>query len=85
VTTYGQRVTGVCRVCGEAVDETNSAICNGCDLRFHLKLRQGQPGKDCGEVWLDERYPALKFACFPCLRGEPPPGEREEPPVGRQH
>lgn len=65
----------VCRVCGEAADDDNSAICNWCGLRFHLALRQDEPGKDCGCVWVNDAYMALEYACEACLRGEPPPDE----------
>jgi hypothetical protein len=57
-----------CVVCGEAVDETNSAVCQGCNQRYHLVLRQGEQGKDCGAVWVNERFMSLQFACFNCLR-----------------
>lgn len=64
-----------CVVCGEAVDETNSAVCQGCNRRYHLVLRQGEQGKDCGDVWIDEAFMSLQFACFNCLRrtGANPP------------
>ena len=76
----------VCRVCGEGVDESSSAACNSCEERFHLRLRNDSDGKDCGEVWINEQYLSLEFACFACLgREEAPPGEVEEPPVGRGH
>jgi hypothetical protein len=73
-----------CHVCGESADSTNSVLCNHCGLRFHLKLRQNEPGVDCGNVWVNEDSLALEFACFPCLRGECAPGE-EEPPLGAGH
>lgn len=73
-----------CRVCGDRADSTNSVLCNCCGLRFHLKLRQNETGVDCGEVWVNEESLGLEFACFPCLRGESPPGG-EEPPVGAEH
>ena len=57
-----------CVVCGEAVDETNSAVCQGCNRRYHLVLRQGEQGKDCGDVWVNEAFMSLQFACFNCLR-----------------
>jgi hypothetical protein len=58
-----------CVVCGETVDETNSAVCQGCNRRYHLVLRQGAQGKDCGDVWINEAFMSLQFACFSCLRG----------------
>ena len=58
-----------CVVCGEAVDETNSAVCQGCNRRYHLVLRQGAQGKDCGDVWINEAFMSLQFACLNCLRG----------------
>ncbi len=75
----------VCRVCGEAVGDSNSAVCNNCDQLFHLRLRNDADGKDCGEVWINEQYLSLEFACFSCLRGEAASGEVEEPPLGRGH
>ena len=57
-----------CVVCGEVVDETNSAVCQGCSRRYHLVLRQGERGKDCGDVWINEAFMSLQFACFNCLR-----------------
>src|SRR3990172_7721744 len=60
-----------CVVCGEPVDETDSAVCRGCGRRYHLVLRQGGQGKDCGAVWVDGEYLSLQFACFNCLgRGD---------------
>lgn len=61
-----------CCVCGEPVDQTNSSICNGCGRPYHLNQRSDQPGKDCGEVWINDQYLALEFGCFLCLRGEAP-------------
>ena len=56
-----------CVVCGEPVDETNSAVCHGCNQRYHLVLKQGAAGKDCGDVWVDDLSTSLKFACRNCL------------------
>jgi len=56
-----------CRVCGEPTSEHCHAICYACGASFHLALRQDIPGKDCGEVWIDENHLALEFACNPCL------------------
>lgn len=70
-----------CRVCGEAVDEGNSATCNGCGQRYHLRLRQDRPGKDCGEVWVNDDFLALEFGCFVCL-GRSPAGTRAEASPG---
>ena len=67
-----------CVVCGEAVDETNSAVCHGCNRRYHLVLRQGGQGKDCGDVWINEAFMSLQFACFNCLR---PAGADSAPPT----
>lgn len=67
----------ICVVCGEPVDETSSAVCHGCDRRYHLVLKQGEQGKDCGEVWVDDLSTSLVYACSNCLReagaGSPPP------------
>jgi len=75
--------TMACLVCGEAADDGNSQLCNNCDGRFHLRLRDGDDGKDCGEVWINEQYLSLEFACFTCLGVGP--RNQEEPPVGTGH
>ena len=61
-----------CVVCGEAVDESTSSVCNLCGERFHLNQRNDRPGKDCGAVWINEQYLALEFACQRCLDGSEP-------------
>jgi hypothetical protein len=43
--------------------------CNWCDGRYHLNQRNDVEGKDCGQVWVDEQYLALQFACNTCLAG----------------
>ena len=58
----------VCVVCGEPVDVRMSAECNWCDGRYHLNQRNDVEAKDCGQVWIDEQYMALQFACDNCLR-----------------
>ncbi len=59
--------TVVCSVCGEAAPLAATAECNWCDQRFHLNQRNDIEGKDCGQVWIDEQYLALQFACNTCL------------------
>jgi hypothetical protein len=49
-----------------------TAECNWCDQRFHLNQRNDVEAKDCGEVWIDEQYLALQFACRTCLDGGEP-------------
>jgi hypothetical protein len=73
-----------CRVCGDPADDTNSVMCGYCGRRFHLRLRQNDPGVDCGEVWVNDESLTLDFACFPCLRGGSM-SDGEEPPVGAEH
>ena len=75
-------VDPTCAVCGEPVEETASALCGVCDRRFHLNQRNDIDGKDCGEVWIDEQYLSLRFACFNCLGR---PTATNEPPVGHGH
>jgi hypothetical protein len=72
----------VCTVCGEAAQESNSAVCTECDQRFHLNLRSDVDGKDCGDVWIHEQDLSLRFACFACLGRQ---GSAGEPPVGKGH
>ncbi len=75
----------VCGVCGAPAGEEDSALCNSCDERFHLNLRNDADGKDCGDVWIDEQYLSLRFACSNCLGGQEAASRAEEPPVGRGH
>ncbi|MBF6600098.1 MAG: hypothetical protein IVW36_06280 [Dehalococcoidia bacterium] len=63
----GASVPDTCLVCGEAAPDGASARCNWCDGRFHLNQRNDVAGKDCGQVWIDEQYMALRFACNACL------------------
>jgi hypothetical protein len=59
-----------CVVCGEPVAAAMSAECNWCDGRYHLNQRNDVEAKDCGQVWIDEQYMALQFACDNCLKGD---------------
>ncbi len=61
----------VCSVCGGAGLAAMTAECNWCDQRFHLNQRNDIEAKDCGQVWVDEQYMALQFACDRCLAGTP--------------
>ncbi len=82
-----------CAVCSGPAEESTSALCGECDRPFHLNQRNDVDGKDCGEVWVDEQFLSLRFACFTCLRpgrrpsgrGEAAPGSEAEPPVGKGH
>jgi hypothetical protein len=71
-----------CTVCREPVEEAASALCGQCDQRFHLNQRNDADGKDCGDVWIDEQYLSLRFACFTCLGRAT---ANVEPPVGQGH
>ena len=55
--------SGNCCVCGEAVTSGASAVCSECGEPYHLVLTNDGEGKNCGEVWLNEEYLALDFAC----------------------
>ncbi|HXK34576.1 MAG TPA: hypothetical protein VNM91_11260, partial [Dehalococcoidia bacterium] len=71
--------TDLCVVCGERADAKMSADCNWCDGRYHLNQRNDVVAKDCGQVWIDEQYMALQFACNNCLAsgGAPQPPARQ--------
>ena len=72
-----------CHVCGKPLlgDLTR---CNNCDRPFHLRQREDSTDPDCGEVWINEQYLALEYACDTCL-GKHPEGGRSEPPVAGGH
>ena len=61
-----------CVVCGEEMDEQTSSVCHSCGNRFHLNQRNDTEGKDCGNVWINEQFLALEFACQRCLAGDEP-------------
>src|SRR5437868_314612 len=60
-----------CCVCGDAVEAHTEAVCNSCGRTYHLNQRLDLPGKDCGEVWINEEHFALEFGCNLCLHPEP--------------
>lgn len=61
-----------CSVCSEPLESHTEATCNNCGQLYHLNQRLDLPGKDCGEVWINEEHLALEFACNTCLHPEPP-------------
>ena len=73
----------LCHVCGKPLlgDLTH---CNNCDRPFHLRQREASADPDCGEVWINEQYLALEYACDTCL-GKHPTGDATEPPVPLGH
>jgi hypothetical protein len=72
-----------CHVCGEPL--TGDLIhCNNCDRPFHLRQRESSEERDCGEVWINEHYLALEYACNVCLGKRAVDGP-SEPPVARSH
>ena len=77
-------VEGTCCVCAEPVDETTSTFCNNCQQQFHLRQREDTEGKDCGEVWINDQYMSLEYACHTCL-GTGPRSGATEPPIGMGH
>ncbi len=77
--------TLVCCVCGDGVDESNSADCNFCQEPYHLRLRNDSDDKDCGEVWISSEHQALEFGCFGCLGVEDSEESPAEPSVGGGH
>ncbi len=66
-----------CAICGEPATAAQSAECNWCDRRYHLNQRNDIEARDCGQVWIDEEYLALQFACNDCVArgGSPPTGD----------
>jgi len=62
-----------CVVCGEPVDESNSAVCDGCGERYHLNKRNDAPGKDCGDVRVHDLYMSLEYGCNICRGVAPGP------------
>ncbi len=56
-----------CTVCSEAAPAGSTSVCHSCGEPFHLNERNDAEGKDCGVVWIDEQYQALRFGCQRCL------------------
>jgi hypothetical protein len=76
-----QSETQTCAVCGGVMAPAQSAECNWCDARYHLNQRNDVEGKDCGQVWIDEQFLALQFACNNCLAADQ---ALPAPPVARE-
>ena len=72
-----------CHVCGKPL-LGELTYCNNCDRPFHLRQREASDERDCGEVWINERYLALEYACDTCL-DKRPTDDATEPPVARGH
>ncbi len=66
----------VCVVCREEADDRTTSVCHSCGERYHLNERNDTEGKDCGQVWIDEQFLALRFGCQRCLsQNELAPGQ----------
>jgi hypothetical protein len=55
-----------CSVCDEALEPHTAARCNFCGRPFHLNQRTDLPGKDCGDVAINEEHLGLEFVCANC-------------------
>ena len=44
----------ICSVCNEPLEAHTEAYCDACGLPYHLNQRTDLPGKDCGDVWINE-------------------------------
>ena len=73
----------LCHVCGKPL-LGDLTYCNNCDRPFHFRQREACADRDCGEVWINEQYLALEYACDTCL-GKRRAGDATEPPVARGH
>jgi hypothetical protein len=81
--------TDACTVCGEQAREgAPTSSCYSCGEMFHLNERNDTDGKDCGTVWIDEQFLALRFACQHCLdrdqQAERPKPQVRRPRVGQR-
>lgn len=65
-----------CVVCREEADDRTTSVCHSCGERYHLNERNDTEGKDCGQVWIDEQFLALRFACQRCLSQKEPAPEQ---------
>lgn len=79
MTTEAPKSPPTCVVCAEIVLAPFEAWCMRCGLAFHLQQRVDIPGKDCGDVWIDEDSLGLDFACLTCIERDA--AENEPPPV----
>ena len=70
----------ICAVCGGSAPSAAMAECNWCGNRYHLNQRNDIEGKDCGQVWIDEQFLALQFACNSCLTAQEPSSAPDSDP-----
>jgi len=73
-----------CHVCGEPLAGRGTAPCHNCHRVFHLAQEADPAHADCGEVWVNDQYLAMEFACDVCL-GKRRAHDDEEPPVAQGH
>jgi len=71
-----------CHVCRTPLSG-GTATCHVCERTFHLRQREDSDDRDCGEVWINEQFLALEYACNPCLGKTTVAGD--EPGVGKAH
>ena len=71
MTTSALNPIPLCVVCSETVTVEFEAQCMTCGATYHLQQRNDIPGKDCGQVWIDEEHLGLVFTCDTCLAPEP--------------
>jgi hypothetical protein len=67
-----------CSVCGDPLESHTEAYCMQCGEPFHLNQRTDIPGKDCGEVWVNDEHLTLEYACNSCLHPEEPAGNLDD-------
>ena len=67
-----------CSVCGERVEPHEEAFCNNCGNLYHLNQRTDLPGRECGQVWINEEHLALEFGCNTCLQPPEPQASLED-------
>lgn len=68
----------ICSVCGEPLETHTQAFCDACGKPYHLNQRTDLPGKDCGQVWINDEHLSLEFACNACLHPPEPEGALDD-------
>jgi len=66
-----EKLSEICEVCGEPLDEENVSSCILCGRRFHMAWSIDASVEDCGRIWFYEQACSIGFVCNTCINENP--------------